>query len=169
MKQELAALLAILFAAGRAVSLDELARGLEKEPGEVEELARELEAKLSDGAFGVALERVAGGVRLVVHPDHAGLVRRALKARPPRLSRAALEVLAIVAYHQPISKAAIDAARGRDSGAVLEGLLERGLIAAEGRHPRRYRTTPRFLELFGLESLDELPPPPGGELPAMRD
>ncbi len=169
MKQELAALLAILFAAGRAVNPDELARGLEKGPGEVEALVGELEAKLAGGTCGVALERVAGGVRLVVHPDHAELVRRALKARPPRLSRAALEVLAIVAYHQPITKAAIDAARGRDSGAVLEGLLERGLIAAEGKHPRRYRTTPRFLELFGLESLDELPPPPGGEPPAMRD
>ncbi len=169
MKQELAALLAILFAAGRAVRLDELARGLGKGPGEIVGLVNELEVELSDGAFGVALERVAGGVRLVIHPNHAELVRRALKPRPPRLSKAALEVLAIVAYHQPITKAAIDAARGRDSGAVLEGLLERGLIAAEGKHPRRYRTTPRFLELFGLESLDELPPPPGGEPPAMRD
>jgi len=169
LKQELAALLAILFAAGRAVRLDELARGLGKGPGEIVGLVNELEVELSDGAFGVALERVAGGVRLVIHPNHAELVRRALKPRPPRLSKAALEVLAIVAYHQPITKAAIDAARGRDSGAVLEGLLERGLIAAEGKHPRRYRTTPRFLELFGLESLDELPPPPGGEPPAMRD
>ncbi len=169
MKQELAALLAILFAAGRAVTLDELARGLDKEPGKVEDLVRELQDELTDGAYGVALERVAGGIRLVVHPDYAELVRKALKTRPPRLSKAALEVLAIVAYHQPITKAAIDAARGRDSGAVLEGLLERGLIAAEGKHPRRYRTTTRFLELFGLESLDDLPPPPGGELPAMRD
>jgi len=169
LKQELAALLAILFAAGRAVTLDELARGLDKEPGEVEDLVRELQDKLTDGAYGVALERVAGGIRLVVHPDYAELVRKALKTRPPRLSKAALEVLAIVAYHQPITKAAIDAARGRDSGAVLEGLLERGLIAVEGKLPRRYRTTTRFLELFGLESLDDLPPPPGGELPAMRD
>lgn len=169
MKPELAALLAVLFAAGRAVPPAELARGLEREEAEVRELLAELERHLADGDLGVALERVAGGVRLVVHPRYLETVRRALKPRPPRLSRAALETLAIVAYLQPVAKAEIDAARGRDSGAVLEGLLERGLIAAEGKHPRRYRTTARFLELFGLESLEELPPPPGGELPAMRD
>ncbi len=169
MSPELGPLLAILFAAGRAVTPAELARGLGRPPEEVKRLLDELTARLADGELGVRLERVAGGVRLVVHPDHAEAVRRALRPRPPRLSRAALEVLAVVAYHQPVSKAEIDAARGKDSAAVLEGLLERGLIEAVGKHPRRYRTTPRFLELFGLESLDDLPPPPGGGLPAMRD
>ncbi len=169
MKPELAPLLAILFAAGRAVAPDELARGLGQSPEEVEKRILELERHLADGSLGVRLERVAGGVRLVVHPKHAEAVRRALKPRPPRLSRAALEVLAIVAYHQPISTAEINAARGKDSAAVIEGLLERGLIEAVGKHPRRYRTTKRFLEIFGLESLEDLPPPPAGELPAMRD
>jgi len=78
-------------------------------------------------------------------------------------------VLAIIAYHQPISKPEIDSIRSKDSGAVLEGLLERGLIQAEGKLPRRYRTTRKFLEVFGLNSLDELPPPPAPEMPEMRD
>ncbi len=169
MKLELARLLAILFAAGRAVSPGEAARGLGVDKGEIQALFDELEEVLRKGQLGVALERVAGGARLIVHPHHAEAVRRALKPRPPRLSRAALEVLAVVAYHQPVTKAEIDAARGRDSGAAIEGLLERGLIAAEGKHPRRYRTTARFLELFGLNSLDELPPAHPHGLPKMRD
>jgi len=169
MNPEFAPLLAILFAAGRAVRLEELARGTGLEEDEVRRRLEALEAYLREGSLGVALEAVAGGWRLVVHPRWLEAVRRALKSRPPRLSRAALEVLAIVAYHQPVSKAEIDAARGKDSGAVLEGLLERGLIEAEGKLPRRYRTTRKFLELFGLNSLEELPPPPRSELPEMRD
>jgi len=168
-KPEFAPLLAILFAAGRAVTLEEFARGTGRDPKTLEEDLNALQRALADGRLGVALEAVAGGWRLVVHPDALAAVRRALKPRPPRLSKAALEVLAVVAYHQPISKAEIDAARGKDSGAVLEGLLERGLIAAEGKHPRSYRTTRRFLEVFGLQSLDDLPQPPAAELPELRD
>jgi len=169
MNPELAPLLAILYAAGRAVQLEEFVRGTELEEAEVQRRLEALEATLAEGSLGVALERVAGGWRLVVHPKWLEAVRRALKPRPPRLSRAALEVLAIVAYHQPVSKAEIDAARGKDSASVLEGLLERGLIEAEGKLPRRYRTTQKFLEVFGLNSLEELPAPPSAELPQMRD
>jgi len=165
-KKELAPLLAVLFAAGRPLGEEELARGLNLPKDELKARLEELRAELEPGTLGVALERVAGGWRLVVHPQHLEAVRRVLKPRPPRLSRAALEVLAVVAYHQPVTKAEIDAHRGKDSQAVLEGLLERGLIRAEGKHPRRYRTTERFLELFGLESLDDLPPPP--EPPELR-
>ncbi len=168
MSPEEAVLLAILFAAGRAVTSKELARGLGKPEGETERLLERLAQKIADGHLGVAIERVAGGARLVVHPDHLKAVRRALKPRPPRLSQAALEVLAIVAYHQPVTKAAIDATRGRDSAAVIEGLLERGLIVADGHRPRRFRTTDRFLELFGLKTLEELPPIPEAGLPELR-
>jgi len=165
---EEATLLAILFAAGRAVGLAELARGMGTDEAEAGRVLAGLEARLADGGHGVAVERVAGGARLVVHPAHLAAVRRALRPRPPRLSRAALEVLAIVAYHQPVTKAEIDAARGKDSGAVIEGLLERGLIAARPGRPRRYLTTARFLELFGLSSLEELPPIPEAGLPELR-
>ncbi len=168
MNEVQAALLAILFAAGRAVAPAELARGLGRPQAEVERALLGLEAALGDGHLGVALERVAGGVRLVVHPRHLKAVRKALKPRPPRLSRAALEVLAVVAYHQPVTKAEIDAARGKDSGAAIEGLLEKGLIEAASTRPRRYRTTARFLEVFGLKGLDDLPPIPEAGLPELR-
>jgi len=169
MNEAFGPLLAIFFAAGRAVGIEELARGLERPAEDVKKDVDALKAYLADGRLGVDLEEVAGGWRLVVHENALEAVRKALKPRPPRLSKAALEVLAVVAYHQPVSKAEIDAARGKDSGAALEGLLERRLIVAEGKHPRRYRTTPRFLELFGLKSLEDLPPPPENKLPEMRD
>ena len=169
MREELGRALAVLFAAGRAVSPEELARGLGVTPERAEELLIEVQRRLEDGSLGVTLERVAGGARLVIHPRHAEAVRRALKPRPRRLTRAALEVLALVAYHQPITKPEIDAARGKDSSAAIEGLLERELIAAEGKRPARYRTTQRFLELFGLNDLSELPPLPESGVPELRD
>ena len=157
-----AELLAVLFAAGRPVGLKEL-----KALGHPEEALlralKELEETLASGELGIALERVAGGWRLIVHPGALEGVARVLKPTPPRLSKAALEVLALIAYHQPIARAELEAMRGRSVEGVLEGLLERGLIRVVGEkeapgRPKLYGTTERFLEVFGLESLEDLPP-----------
>ncbi|RTI54461.1 SMC-Scp complex subunit ScpB [Thermus scotoductus] len=157
-----AEVLAVLFAAGRPVTLREL-----KALGHPEETLlrtlQALEAELKEGSLGVALERVAGGWRLVVHEGALEAVERVLKPSPPRLSKAALEVLALIAYHQPIARAELEAMRGKSVEGVLESLLERGLIQVMGEkeapgRPKLYGTTKRFLEVFGLESLKDLPP-----------
>ncbi|HGY08711.1 MAG TPA: SMC-Scp complex subunit ScpB [Oceanithermus profundus] len=169
-----AELLAVFFAAGKPLSELELARGLERSEEEIRRLVAELARTLEDGGLGVALEEVAGGWRLIVHPRHVDRVQRVLRPRPPRLSPAALEVLAIVAYHQPITRPEIETMRGKSSDAVLEGLLERGLVEVVGQkpvvgRPRLFGTTQRFLELFGLGSLEDLPPLDEGPALLLRD
>jgi len=174
LNEDLAQLLAVFFAAGKPLTPAELARGLEAGEEETLRKVRELGRHLEDGTLGVALEEVAGGWRLIVHPRHVDRVQAVLRPRPPRLSPAALEVLAIVAYHQPITRPEIEAMRGKNSDAVLEGLLERELVGVVGvkevvGRPRLYGTTARFLELFGLASLDELPPLEEGPALLLRD
>ncbi len=161
-----ALLLGVLFAAGRPLSLKDLRPlGLPEEA--LLRALKGLEEELKEGHLGVALERVAGGWRLVVHPGVLEAVEAVLKPSPPRLSQAALEVLALIAYHQPITRAELEAMRGRSVEGVLESLLERGLIRVVGEkeapgRPRLYGTTGRFLEVFGLQSLEDLPPLQGG-------
>lgn len=157
-----AELLAVLFAAGRPVGLKEL-RALGHPQETLLRTLQALEVELQEGGLGVALERVAGGWRLVVHEKALPAVERVLKPSPPRLSKAALEVLALVAYHQPVARAELEAMRGKSVEGVLESLLERGLVRVVGEkeapgRPKLYGTTERFLEVFGLESLDDLPP-----------
>lgn len=108
------------------------------------------------------IRRVAGGYQFCTRPDLAAWIRRYRAGRPPALSAAALETLAVVAYRQPVTKAEIDAVRGVDAGGVLKGLLERKLIRIVGRkevpgRPILYGTTKRFLEVFHLKDLSELP------------
>jgi len=161
--------LAALFAAGRAVSEAELARALGVGEEEAKRRLQRLSALLEDGGLGVWLKRGAKGWRLFIHPRYRETAAKMRPPRPKRLSQAALETLAVVAYHQPVTKAEIDAHRGKDSQSAIETLLELGLIRARGKHPRRYVTTERFLELFGLESLEDLPPLKEGGLPELRD
>ena len=113
-------------------------------------------------ARGIEPVEVAGGYQFRTKPAHAELLRSFLQAKPSRLSRAALESLAIVAYKQPLTRAEVEDIRGVDSGAVLRGLLERRLLRILGRkeepgRPILYGTSSTFLELFGLKSLKELP------------
>lgn len=155
-----AQILAVLFAAGRPLALSDLS------PLDTDEaLTRAivaLENDLGDGKSGVQLERVAGGWRLVVHPLHLTAVEQVLRPTPPRISKAALEVLALVAYQQPLTRAELEALRGKSVEGVLDGLLERQLVHIVGEkeavgRPKLFGTTDRFLEMFGLESLADLP------------
>lgn len=155
------ALEALCFALNRSVSLSEAAEILQRTPAAIARAAEALAIQLR--GRGLMLQRHRGEVQLVTRPEVAWAVQRALKPeRPSRLSRAAMETLAIVAYRQPVTKAVVEAIRGVDSEAVLMHLEERGLIEEVDRQetpgrPRRFGTTLRFLQIVGLESVDELP------------
>ena len=155
------ALEAVLFAAGRAVTLKELCKVFYGEkPEDIKEALTLL--KKDYAGRGVILREVAGGFRFETQERFAPYIRRLKLGAPPKLSRAALETLAIVAYKQPVTKAEIEAIRGVDSSGALRALLEKGLIKIAGRKdlpgkPLLYATTNRFLEVFGLKDLSELP------------
>jgi segregation and condensation protein B len=156
------ALEALCFALGREVSITEAAATLDRSPAAVTKAAGVLATQLR--GRGLMLQRSAESVQLVTRPEMAWAVQRALHPeRPSRLSRAAMETLAIIAYRQPATKAVIESIRGVDCEAVLEHLTERGLIDEIARqdspgHPRLFGTTLRFLQLVGLERIEDLPP-----------
>jgi segregation and condensation protein B len=131
---------------------------------EIEAAAARLGETLS--GRGLFLQRHRDQLQLVTHPSQADVVRRVLRPEyPARLSPAAYETLAIVAYRQPLTRARIEEIRGVNCEAVLESLEEKGLIEETGRldapgNPRLFGTTMKFLQILGLSSLDELPPLP---------
>lgn len=159
-----AALEALLFASAEAEELATLAAALGWPLAEVRAGIGELERMLRDAERGLMLQRDGERVRLVTAPRFGAAVARLLgMERTARLSGAALETLALVAYRQPATRAEIEAVRGVDCSGVLTTLVARELIDAAGRRPTpgnpvEYVTTPTFLQLFGLASLDELPP-----------
>jgi segregation and condensation protein B len=123
-----------------------------------------IKREYEEDAKGLELAEVAGGYQFRTKPKWAEWVQRLRKAKPVKLSRSALETLAIVAYRQPVIRPAIEEIRGVDSGWVLRTLLEKGLIKIMGRkdlpgRPIVYGTTKAFLELFGLDTLSDLPAP----------
>jgi len=152
---------ALLFAAPASVTLAQLASVCELPLPEVEKGLAELEEHCSRG--GLRLQRHQGRIQLTTAPETASLVERFLGLdATSRLSRAALETLAMIAYQQPVTRPEIDAVRGVNSDGVLKSLLNKGLIQETGRaerpgRPILYSTTPDFLQHFGLNSLDELP------------
>src|SRR5262245_4353774 len=160
-----AALEALLFSSDEPLSLSLLAESLDAPPDEVAQALLELDADYRQRGAGVELREIAGGHLLVTSPEHAEWVGRLLRGRKRvRLSRAALETMAIVAYKQPVTKTEVEAIRGVDTSGVLATLLERNLITIRGRskvvgRPLLYGTTPEFLDYFGLKDLTELPRP----------
>jgi segregation and condensation protein B len=123
---------------------------------------RQIQAEYEDRSRGVELTEIAGGYQFRTKPSWAGWVNRLKKAKAVKLSQAALETLAIVAYRQPVIRPAIEEIRGVDSGSVVHTLLEKGLIKMMGRkdlpgRPIVYGTTKAFLELFSLNTLSDLP------------
>ncbi|GAB4428454.1 MAG: SMC-Scp complex subunit ScpB [Chloroflexi bacterium OHK40] len=152
----------LLFVAGEPVTVAQLARALEAPADAVEAALAELSEHCRER--GVRVQRHGEAVQLVSAPECARAVGRFLGVQASgRLSNAALEVLAIIAYRQPLTRAQIDAIRGVDSSGTLRVLLARDLVAEAGRletvgRPILYATTPAFLQQFGLTSLAELPP-----------
>lgn len=161
---------AVLFAAGDAVSLDRLCAALETPREDILAAAGALEALYDLENRGLMLRRIGDSLQLCSRPMYAEAARRVTESRrAATLSPAALEVLTIVAYRQPVTRAFIDQLRGVDSGGTLAGLAEKQLIEEAGRlevpgRPILYRTTERFLQAFALESLDDLP-----ALPALTE
>jgi segregation and condensation protein B len=155
---------AILFLADEPLSSTVLSQAMELPRREVEVLLGELETELEARGSGIALRQVAGGWRLLTHPDVAPYVERfVISSRHSRLTKASLESLAIVAYKQPVTRHQVSSIRGVDSDGVLRSLVERGLLQEVGRDdgPGRavlYGTTSQFLERLGLASLADLPP-----------
>ncbi|MGB9885925.1 MAG: SMC-Scp complex subunit ScpB [Moorellales bacterium] len=168
MREKLAELESVLFVAGEAVPLVELSQLLGVQEAEVRELARELAEHYRSEGHGLSLLEVAEGYRLVSDNRYRDLLQKMFAPRRQKLSRAALETLAVIAYLQPVTKAQIEEIRGVRVEGVLATLLERGLIQEVGRkeapgRPCLYGTTRKFLDHFGLRDLSELPPLPGEE------
>ena len=162
---------ALLFVADGPVSTEDLAKTLDVDLEQLEEGIERLICAAS--ARGVGIERVGRRVQMVTMPDAAPFIERFLGMdSSSKLSAAALETLAIVAYRQPITRAQIEAVRGVNSEGVLRSLLAKSLIASVGRleqvgRPVLYGTTFEFLQYFGIHSLEELPTLP--ELEASRE
>ena len=158
-----AALEAILFASGDPVPAERVARVLGVETEDVYAAAKTLERTYQKELRGICLLRLDESLQLCSAPAYSELVTRALEQRkPPKLSSAALEVLSVVAYYQPVTRAYIDQIRGVDSSYTVGALLERGLIEAAGKldvpgRPTLYRTAEAFLRTMNIRSLDELP------------
>ena len=159
-------LLTLLFAADEPLTQARLVELLERPaPARVQATLERLQAELeADGSvLPVVLRKIAGAWRLLTDPELVHVVGRLqAEPKPERISAAALETLAIVAYRQPVSKAEIEAIRGVQAGPVLRSLVDRGLVRITGRaelpgQPLLYGTTREFLERFGLAALKELP------------
>ena len=157
----------LLFVADAPVTPAQLAAALDVEPKAVEEALDQLAADYQQR--GLRLQRKAGRVQLVTAPEAAPAVERFLGLElSSKLSPAALETLAIVAYRQPVTRAQVEAIRGVNSDSVLRTLINKGLIEEVGRleqvgRPILYGTTFEFLQYFGLQDLQDLPPLDEGE------
>jgi segregation and condensation protein B len=158
-----ASLEALLFVAPAPVTAAQLAEALGQKTQNVESGLRNLETLYSQGR-GLSLQWHAGRVQLTTAPEFSGAVEKFLGLEATaRLSRAALEALAIIAYRQPVTRPGVDSIRGVNSDGVMKSLLNKGLIQEVGRsdgpgRPILYGTTAEFLQHFGLSSLVDLPP-----------
>lgn len=157
------ALEGVLFASGEPVAVERLCLGLEVDRPTLDAVAQQLMDKYSYERRGIRLVKLDTTYQLCSAPEFAPYIRKTLESRKPaRLSQPALEVLAIIAYYQPVTRAYVDQVRGVDSAYTVSLLLERELIEEAGRlavpgRPVLFRTTKNFLRSFGLTSLDELP------------
>lgn len=155
---------ALLLVSDDSVPATELARAAGAEPGEVASALAELAAEYADANRGFQLREVAGGWRLFTHPAyHDEVADYVLSWDTRRLSQAALETLAVIAYHQPVTREGVRAIRGVNSDGVIGSLKEKGFVREVGRERDRgqaqlWGTTRLFLEHFGLRSLRDLPP-----------
>lgn len=163
LKELESALEGILFAAGEPVGVERLCLTLDIDRPTIDAVAQRLADHYSYERRGIRLLRLENSYQLCSAPEYADVIRKTLESRrPAKLSQPALEVLAIIAYYQPATRAYVDQIRGVDSSYTMSLLLERDLIEESGRlavpgRPILYRTTKNFLRSFGLSSLEELP------------
>ena len=164
-----AAIEGILFASGEPVSIERICMATELDRPTAEQVLRRLGDYYAYERRGIRLVQMDESYQLCSSPDYADTIRRAFEIRKSaKLSQPALEVLTIIAYYQPTTRAYVDQVRGVDSSYTMSLLLERGMIEECGRlqvpgRPHLYRTTKKFLRDFHLSSLEELP-----ELPSLE-
>jgi len=155
---------ALLFVTDEPLPASRVAKLLERSEADVVSALAELAAEYEHDERGFQLREVAGGWRLYTHPAHHDVIENyVLSWDTRRLSQAALEALAVIAYHQPVTRAGVNAVRGVNSEGVVASLVEKGLVREVGRDKNQgnaiiYGTTRTFLEKFGLKDLNELPP-----------
>ena len=155
----------LLFVAEKPLTVDRIRSILaQAETSEIRTAANELAAEYEERQGGFYLDEVAGGYQIRTRPEYTEWIKKLIQPKPLRLSKPALETLVIIAYKQPIIRSDIEHIRGVDCGGVLRVLLERKLVRILGRkeiagRPLIYATTKRFLEVFDLKSLRDLPTP----------
>ncbi len=160
----MAALEAVLFASGEPIELDRLAQAAELEKDIAEKMIDRLNDRYSESGSALTVARLGTSYQLMTRTEFSRYIKTALETRRQApLSQAALEVLAIVAYNQPVTRGFVEQVRGVDSSGVVKSLVERGLLEEYGRledvpgRPIAYRTTENFLRCFGLGGIDALP------------
>lgn len=167
MKEIESAVEGILFASGEPVQIDRICLALDMDRPTVEQVLHRLSDQYAFDRRGIRLLQLEDSWQMCSAPDYADIIRRAFEIRKPaKLSQPALEVLTIIAYYQPTTRAYVDQVRGVDSSYTVGLLLERKLIEECGRlqvpgRPHLYRTTKNFLRAFHLNSLEDLPELPG--------
>lgn len=163
-KEKLGAIEAVLFAGGEPIELCRIAQACGIDAGAVPMMINLLNERYDDYGSGICIKNLDGSYQMCTREQFAPQIREALETkRNTPLSNAALEVLTIIAYNQPVSKGFVENVRGIDSSSVVNNLIEKALIEEAGRldipgRPLVYRTTANFLRCFGLGSLAELPP-----------
>jgi len=163
MEEKVAIIEALIFACETPLTAERIAEilpGTEKK--EIASLLEGLKQEYSERGGGICLWEVAGGLQFRTRTDLAPWIRKLKAGRPALLSSAAMETLAVVAYRQPLVKSEIDRIRGVDTSGALKGLMEKKLVRIVGRKdvpgkPIIYGTTRKFLEVFNLKDLSELP------------
>jgi segregation and condensation protein B len=156
---------ALLFVSEEPLTVERLTKIIsEAQTGELRQALEDLAAEYEARQGGYFLNQVAGGYQFRTRPEYMEWIKRLLQPKPLHLSKAALETLAIIAYKQPVIRSDIENIRGVDCGGVLRVLLERKFVRVLGRRelpgrPLIYATTKRFLEVFGLKNLEDLPTP----------
>lgn len=158
----------ILFAAGDPVPVERICFTLDQDKETVDSVCQRLADQYGYERRGIRLVKLENSWQMCSAPEYADSIRKALEGRKPaKLSQPALEVLSIIAYFQPVTRAYIEQVRGVDSSYTVSLLLERDLICEAGRlsvpgRPMQFKTTKTFLRAFGLSSLDDLPELPSG-------
>lgn len=174
-KQYQAAIEAILFASGDPVPVSRLAQALELDEETTARIAADWAQDVNTRAGGMTALKLEDSWQLCSSKAYAGYVRKAMDLRRNvPLSQAAMEVLSIIAYNQPVTRPFVEQVRGVDCSAVMQGLQQKGLIEERGRmdlpgRPLLYGTTENFLRCFGLSSLEQLPPLPQKQEETMEE
>lgn len=170
-KESIAKLEAILFAHGEPIAKSRLSEALEIDEDTVDRLFVMLRDKLEENESAVKVIRIDDKYQMVTRDEYADVIRRTMDIRKNTpLSQAAMEVLAVIAYNQPVTKGFVEQVRGVDCSGVVNSLVTKGLVEEKGRlelpgRPLLYGTTDTFLRCFKLSTLEELPPVPGhGEI-----